>query len=408
MPENIQPSWGHLEKRFGGGAKPRKLLALDGGGIRGVLTLQVLIRMEELLAEKSGQGENFRLCNYFDYIGGTSTGAIIAAGLAIGKKASWLSDFYKEVGPAMFEKSFILQRLKNLYKSEPLANKLKEVFGADTLLDSDKLKCLLLVVTRNVSTDSPWPISSNPFAKYNDPNRKDRNTKIPLWKLVRASTAAPVFFPPEIVEWDPDDPSKAFMFEDGGLTPYNNPAFLIARMATHPAYRLGWKTGEYDLLVMSVGTGSAPKVDADVYGGGKNAFSNLVNFPAALMYGSAVDQDINCRVIGRCIHGGEYDKEVRACETAIDSEIGDLVTRGDDGLPASLTDDSGRQFIYARYNAELSSKWLKKRGLGNIDPATVAQLDSIEHMDDLVKVGQALAKEVKIEHFCLDRFGQFY
>ena len=399
--------WGPLEDRFGT-ERPRKLLALDGGGIRGVLTLQVLIRMEELLAEKSGQGEDFRLCNYFDYIGGTSTGAIIAAGLAIGKSARWLADFYKEVGPAMFEKAFILKRLKNLYKSEPLADKLKEVFGADTTLDSDKLKCLLLVVTRNVSTDSPWPISSNPYAKYNAPNRADRNTKIPLWQLVRASTAAPVFFPPEIVEWDPNDSSKAFLFEDGGLTPYNNPAFLIARMATHPAYKLGWKTGEKNLLVMSVGTGSAPKVDAEVYGGGKNAFSNLVNFPAALMYGAAIDQDINCRIIGRCIHGGEFDKELGGCDTAIDREIGDLVERCDDGTPTSISDDSGRQFIYARYNAELSTKWLKKRGLENIDPATVAQLDSVDHIDDLVKVGQALAKEVKIEHFCLDRFNQFY
>ena len=399
--------WGRLEDRFAT-ERPRKLLALDGGGIRGVLTLQVLIRMEELLAEKSGQGENFRLCNYFDYIGGTSTGAIIAAGLAIGKSARWLSEFYKEVGPAMFEKAFILKRLKNLYKSEPLAEKLKEVFGEDTSLSSDKLKCLLLVVTRNVSTDSPWPISSNPYAKYNAPNRVDRNTKIPLWQLVRASTAAPVFFPPEIVEWDPNDPSKAFLFEDGGLTPYNNPAFLIARMATHPAYKLGWKTGEKNLLVMSVGTGSAPKVDAETYSGGKNALSNLVNFPAALMYGAAVDQDINCRIIGRCIHGGEFDAELGRCDTAIDNEMGDLVERCDDGTLTSLSDDSGRQFIYARYNAELSTKWLKKRGLGNIDPATVAQLDSVDHIDDLVKVGQALAKEVKIEHFCLDRFNQFY
>src|SRR5690242_4665346 len=305
--------------------RPRKLLALDGGGIRGVLTLQVLIRMEEMLAEKSGQGENFRLCNFFDYIGGTSTGAIIAAGLAIGKSARFLSDFYQEVGPAMFEKAFILRRLKHLYKSEPLTEKLKDVFGADTTLDSDKLKCLLLVVTRNVSTDSPWPISSNPFAKYNAPNRADRNTKIPLWQLVRASTAAPVFFPPEVVEWDPNDPTKAFLFEDGGLTPYNNPAFLIARMATHPAYKLGWETGEKNLLVMSVGTGSAPRTDSEVYGGGKNAISNLVYFPSALMYGAAVDQDINCRMIGRCIHGGAYDKALGRCDTQIDREIGDLV-----------------------------------------------------------------------------------
>ena len=92
----------------------------------------------------------------------------------------------------------------------------------------------------------------------------------------------------------------------------------------------------------------------------------------------------------------------------VGGSFGDLVTRSDDGVPTSLSDDLGRQFLYARYNAELSSKWLEKRGLGSIDPATVAQLDSIDHIDDLVKVGQALAKEVKIEHFCLDRFGQFY
>lgn len=394
--------WGHLESRYGT-QQPRKLLALDGGGIRGVMTLQVLIKMEEMLAKKSGQGENFRLCNYFDYIGGTSTGAIIAAGLAIGKSARFLSDFYQEVGPAMFEKAFILQRLKHLYKSEPLTEKLKEVFGADTTLSSDDLKSLLLVVTRNVTTDSPWPISSNPYAKYNAPDRPDSNRQIPLWQLVRASTAAPVFFPPEVVQWDPDDPAKAFMFEDGGLTPYNNPAFLLARMATHPAYRLNWHTGEKNLLVMSLGTGSAPTVDADVSGGGKNAFSNLVSFPGALMYGSAVDQDINCRVIGRCIHGGEFDKELGACDTEIDSEVGDLVYR-DEPVP----DDLGRQFIYARYNAELSTKWLEKRGLGDIEPSKVSQLDSIAAIPDLIRVGQALAQEVKLEHFCLDRFGQFY
>jgi hypothetical protein len=394
--------WGQLEERYST-ERPRKLLALDGGGIRGVLTLQVLIRMEDMLREQSGQGDDFRLCNFFDYIGGTSTGAIIAAGLAIGKSARWLSEFYQEVGPAMFEKSFILQRLKNLYKSEPLANKLKEVFGEDTRLDSDTLKCLLLVVTRNVTTDSAWAVSSNPFAKYNSPERPDRNSQIPLWQLVRASTAAPVFFPPEVVQWDPNDPSKAFLFEDGGLTPYNNPAFLLMRMATHPVYRLKWKTGEKNLLVMSVGTGLAPRVDAEVYSGGKNAFSNLVNFPAALMYGAAIDQDINCRIIGRCIHGGQFDHELGRCHTVIDAELGDLIDRS-----TPLSQDSGRQFLYARYNAELSSEWLARRGLGDIEPTSVAQLDSIDHIDDLIRVGRALAEEVQLDHFALDRFGQFY
>jgi hypothetical protein len=400
MEEKKMPSWGHLEKRYGGERRPRKLLALDGGGIRGILTLQVLIRMEDLLREQSGQGENFRLCNFFDYIAGTSTGAIIAAGLARGMSARDLSEFYMKTGPAMFDKSFILFRLRHLYESQPLAEELMKTFGKDTNLFPESLKCLLLVVTRNVSTDSPWPISSNPFAKYNGPSRADCNLCIPLWQLVRASTAAPIYFAPEVLQWDKGDPSKTFVFEDGGLTPYNNPAFLLARMATAQSYNLNWETGENKLLVMSVGTGSAPRVDAETYSSGKSAFTNLANFPAALMYGAQVDQDINCRTVGRCLHGAPIDRE-----------LGDLIPRiEEDGTAKEipLSENLGRQFLYARYNAELSARWLSAHGLGDVDAAKVAQLDSVERINDLIRVGQALAEEVKPEHFVLERFGQFY
>src|SRR5829696_7951026 len=234
--------WGTLAKRYeaqpGQEPPPRKLLALDGGGIRGILTLEVLLRIERLLAEATGEGEQFRLCDFFDYIGGTSTGAIIAAGLARGMSAGELLKFYQQAGPAMFDKAFILNRVRYLYRSEPLADELKQTFGEQTNLLPENLRCLLLVVTRNVTTDSPWPISSNPLAKYNDLSREDNNLKIPLWQLVRASTAAPVFFAPEVVQWDPNDPTKTFKFVDGGLTPYNNPAFLLCRMATQAPYRL--------------------------------------------------------------------------------------------------------------------------------------------------------------------------
>lgn len=388
--------WGPLENRYAT-KRPRKLLALDGGGIRGVLTLQVLIRMEELLREQSGQGNDFRLCNFFDYIGGTSTGAIIAAGLARGMSAQELSEFYMKAGPAMFDKSFILFRLRHLYQSKPLEEELQKTFGKDTTLFPQHLKCLLLIVTRNVSTDSPWPISSNPFAKYNLSERADCNLCIPLWQLVRASTAAPIYFAPEVLQWDPKDPSKTFVFEDGGLTPYNNPSFLLSRMATVKQYNLNWDFGENQLLVMSVGTGAAPKVDAEVYSSGKTAFTNLANFPAALMYGAQVDQDINCRTVGRCISGAPIDRE-----------IGDLIPRDDAGNVIPVEQDLGRRFLYARYNAELTAHWLNDHGLGDVDAAQVAQLDSVAHINDLVRVGKAVADDVKIEHFHLDRFGQFY
>ena len=361
--------------------RPHRMLALDGGGIRGLLTLEVLARMESLLAEATGRGKDFRLCDFFDYIAGTSTGAIIAAGLARGMSVAELLDFYKKTGPDMFDKAFILYRVKYLYKSEPLEEKLKQVYGDKTDLSPGNLKCLLLVVTRNVTTDSPWPISSNPRAKFNLPELPDCNLRIPLWQLVRASTAAPIFFAPEILRWDPNDPSKHFVFVDGGMTPYNNPAFLLFRMATHEAYNLGWKTGERNLLLISVGTGAAPSVESELYAS-KDAVSNLVGIPGALMYGAQEDQDINCRTVGRCTYGD-----------VIDSELGDMVPQ------APLDQDLGRAFLYARYNVELSAKKLNEWDLGDIDAAAVSKLDSVQHLDDLSRVGKRLGEEVKLEHF---------
>ena len=211
--------------------RPHRMLALDGGGIRGLITLGILEKIEKLVKDKTGG----KLCDYFDYIGGTSTGAIIAAGLARGMTTAELMEFYSSCGKQMFDPAWLVERIKYLYAADPLKAKLQEVFGSATTLEPDNLKCLLLIVTKNVTTDSPWPVSSNPDAKYNDPARKDCNLKIPLWQLVRSSTAAPVFFPPEVVQWDPTDQSKTFVFVDGGVTPYNNPAFLLYRMATDPA-----------------------------------------------------------------------------------------------------------------------------------------------------------------------------
>jgi len=382
--------WGHLAKRYDLPSEkqpPRKILALDGGGIRGILTLEILARIEQLLADATGVGDKFRLCDYFDYIGGTSTGAIIAAGLARGMSVKELIDFYQATGPAMFDKAFILNRLKYLYNSEPLAEELQKKFGATTNLTPANLKTLLLVVTRNVTTDSPWPISSNPLARYNDQSRPDCNLFIPLWQLVRASTAAPIYFAPEVLQWDDQDPSKTFKFVDGGVTPYNNPAFLLWRMATQAPFNLNWATGETSLLVVSVGTGSSPQMDADVYST-SNAFQNALHIPSALMHGAQVDQDVNCRTVGRCVYG-----------EPIDREIGDLIPVDDEGKAVPLSTDLGRSFLYARYNAELTSPWLNKMGMGDIDPGKVSKLDSVDCINDLRRIGQRVAEEVKLAHF---------
>ncbi len=369
-------------------SKQRKLLALDGGGIRGVITLEVLNKIEGLLAQKLGKGADFRLCDYFDYVGGTSTGAIIAAGLARGMSTQELLAFYKDAGPAMFQKPFFLKRVFNLYKAAPLGEKLQHAFGANTTLKPEHLRCLLLIVTRNSTTDSPWPISSNPRAKYNaNVNDPQCNLKLPLWQLVRASTAAPIFFEPEVIQLDPANPAKRFVFVDGGTTPYNNPAFLLYRMATEPSYNLKWEKGERKLLLVSIGTGEAPELDAEVYAPRKNFASNLAGFAKALMFGAQVDQDINCRAVGRCVYGREIDRELK-----------DMIPR-EQGQPIPLSQDLGKAFLYARYNVELSEKGLSDMKLSRIDPNKVGQLDAVDHLDDLSRIGQRLGEEVNIEHF---------
>ena len=83
-----------------------------------------------------------------------------------------------------------MRRLRYKFEGEPLTNQIKQIFAVDTTLGSEKLRTLLLLVMRNATTDSPWPISNNPYARYNDRARKDCNLNFPLWQLVRASTAA--------------------------------------------------------------------------------------------------------------------------------------------------------------------------------------------------------------------------
>jgi hypothetical protein len=355
---------------------PKKILALDGGGIRGMITVEVLAKIENLLREELRRGPEFVLADYFDFVAGTSTGAIIATCISLGMKMADIRDFYMRSGEEMFDKAFILKRLHYKYEDEKLAARMQEVFGRDTKLGSDKLRTVLMMVMRNASTDSPWPISNNPFAKYNARDRADCNLEIPLWQLVRASTAAPVYFPPEVVKMGKHE----FVFVDGGITMYNNPAFQAFLMATVEPYRMNWATGEAKLLLISVGTGTSPDANAGLRPDQMNLLYNASSIPSALMFAALNEQDLLCRVFGKCVAG-----------TSLDREVGDLI--GADGPIAP------RLFTYARYNAELTRASLDGLGLETIDPVNVQQLDSVAHVRDLHRVGEAVAGRVVPGHF---------
>ena len=235
---------------------------------------------------------------------------------------------------------------------------------------------LLLVIVRNATTDSPWPVSNNPNSLFNDPTRPDDNLAIPLWQLVRASTAAPIYFPPETVTLG----EQSYVFVDGGLTLLNNPAFQLFLMATLEPYRLCWPATESELLLVSVGTGNCPKADDRLRPDAMNLLFNASSVPAALMHAALNQQDLLCRVFGRCRHGAP-----------IDSELGNMMQAN------GLVDNS--LFSYVRYDCELTRRGLDELGLADLNPEHVQRMNSVEHIDDLIRVGQAAARAVDVDHF---------
>ena len=86
---------------------PKRILALDGGGLRGVLTLGMLREIETLLRARHGDDPDFRLCDYFDLIAGTSTGAIIAAALSLGMSVDEVHGHYMRLGQLVFKRSLL-------------------------------------------------------------------------------------------------------------------------------------------------------------------------------------------------------------------------------------------------------------------------------------------------------------
>jgi predicted acylesterase/phospholipase RssA len=389
------------------GPGPKRILACDGGGIRGLISVEILAELEAQLRAARGN-PNLVLADVFDLVCGTSTGAVIAACIATGMPMEAIRSFYVGSGEQMFDKTFILRRLLNYqYDAEPLALKLRQEINRalghpvptgklgdetkDATLGDPGLRALLMMVTRNHTTDSPWPFWNHPRSRYNRRTRDDGsprlncNLDLPLWQLVRASTAAPTYFPPEVVTLGAGTPQEqSFVFVDGGVTTYNNPAFLAFEMATAAPYQLGWKTGVDDLLIVSVGTGSAPAGRPTITPEDMHKIHHATTLPIALMNAAAEGWDLACRTLGRCTFGAPIDRQ-----------IGSMV----DPANPDASSSGPKLFTYVRYDVELSDPGLAALGLAGIDPSKVQQLDAVANTADLQRIGQAYASQrVQLAH----------
>jgi len=372
---------------------PKKILACDGGGILGLMSVELLAKLEADLRLARDE-PTLVLSDFFDFFCGTSTGAIIATCLSAGMSIDGIRAFYVGSGKDMFDRASVFKRLRYNYNDEPLAEKLRHELNRAlgrgdaapyASLGDDNLRTLLMLVMRNHTTDSPWPVSNNPHARYNQLDRADCNLKLPLWQLVRASTAAPTFFPPEVVVLGAGTAREySFIFVDGGVTTYNNPAFLAFQMATAAPYRVNWKTGVDQLLIVSIGTGSAARAQPDLQADDLNLLHYAKNVPSALMNAAAAGWDMACRTLGACRFGAPIDREVGAMMMV-------------EGAPSNWT--ANKLFTYVRYDPDVTRTGLDELGLASISAENVQVMDSVEFIPDIQAVGKAYAaRHVTLDH----------
>jgi predicted acylesterase/phospholipase RssA len=384
----------HLDPNVG----PKRILALDGGGLRGVLTLGMLSEIESRLRARHGGDPSFRLCDYFDLIAGTSTGSIIAAALSTGMSVDEVHGHYMKLGNKVFKDSLLrwgpLRAVRAKFDADDVAKALKGVFGERTLAGPG-FRTGLLVMTKRLDTGSPWPVTNNPNAKYHLGGSKKNtipNAEYPLWQVVRASTAAPTFFDPEYIQIAADDAARGMAgqrgdFVDGGVSPSNNPALQAVMTATMDGYRLRWPVGADRLLVVSVGTGKAnPAVGhANVLTG--TPLVHAVMSLSALMEDCADQVETVMQWLSRSPTARVIDREMGQAQPPLG------------GTP---------MFSYLRYNVLLMSDWVRDN-LG--ETLNDDQLKALEAMDEpknipeLHRVGRLAGRKlVKAEHFesCFD------
>lgn len=383
-------------EHFSNKTSPKRILALDGGGIRGALSLGYLQRIEDVLRKQHGNDKNFRLSDYFDLIGGTSTGSIIASCLAIGLSVKEIKDKYMELGERIFGKKYkwwkifeIDDLIKATYKSGPLEEELQKMFtdkvtGKELLLESEKILTGLCIVAKRADTNSVWPLINHPGGKYYG-SADGMNKDIPLWKAVRASAAAPTYFLPQIIDVGGGLTEAAFV--DGGVSMANNPSLQLLMVATLNGFPFKWKWGADKLMVVSVGTGMSrwKKIPADV------KKSNLLNWAANLPDMLMQDASWHNQLIMQWLSNSPTAWE-------IDGEIGVLA----DDIIGNSRKEGG--FIhYLRYN-----QWLDAESLGALMKReyTQKEIDGLVEMSnaasrfDLYDIGsKAAATAVNESHF---------
>jgi Patatin-like phospholipase len=350
---------------------PKRILALDGGGVRGSLTLGYLEAIERLLRERYGRPD-LRLCEYFDLIGGTSAGSILAAALALGMDTATVTEKAQD----FIGKTFGKRKWKSweaLFDPEPLQESLADIFGDVTLGDA-RILTGLCIVTKRADTRSTWPLLNHPGGRYYEKNRG-----ILLKDAIYASAAAPYFFVP--IEFDVGQGEQG-AFVDGGVSMAKNPALQLFLLATLKGFPFHWPTGEDLLSVTSIGTGHWQQRDAIEKVVHSKAWNWTREVPTMLIEDASMQAQLLLQYLSRT-----------PTPRKIDAEVGDLA--GDLLTPEPV-------LSYIRYDVPLEQTYLESLGFSE-DEERIRRLREMsirKNRDLLLRIGRAAAgRQVEPAHF---------
>ena len=315
----------------------KRILSIDGGGVRGVLALGFLERLEGILAENAGRP--VRLCDHFDLIGGTSTGAHPCDRACARLFGGRHPQFLPPAGTAIFRRPYFrLPGWQSVFDAEALRREIVSVVGARTL-NSPDLQTGLGVMLKRIDAGSSWILTNNPRAAFWETPTDGSfigNRRYSLANIVRASTAAPHYFDPQLIEIV--EGASPALFVDGGLTPHNDPSLALLLAAALPGYHIGWPFGADRLTIVSIGTGSyRERCSAEDL----RRASSVAIALRSLVQQIADNQQLTLTLMSWLGKGGP--------SWPINSEIGDL---------SKVEPPFGALFRFLRYDVKLEPDWL--------------------------------------------------
>ncbi len=359
--------------------------------MRGGLVIGFLQRLEQVLRERYDQPD-LVLSDYFDLIGGTSVGAIIGAGLALGRSTDEVVETFRAMGPRLFRNQGLrIPFFQARFDPRVLERLLHEEFG-DATLGSAAWRTGFAAVSKRVDTGSTWLLTNCPRAKYWDgsPNeaglplserKVTPNSDYPLAKVVQSSAAAPFFFDLVTLEVAHGDSG---VFFDGAMTPHGNPALQLTMAALIPDYGFGWAQGEDQLLVVSIGAGGPRPKRPEWVGRRAMALWKALHALVSMSYDTGELATTVLQWLG-----------TSPSPWPINSEIGDLSGARPKGVAPLWT--------VLRYDAPLEKRWLKDKldmTVSDVDMIQLVRMDDDRIIDRLHDIG-AKAADIQIQpgHF---------